>query len=759
MKRVTLFLALGFLLLSFRPETDSKPEQDAQIELKIKELLSKMTLDEKIGQLNQLSGREEMTGPASKGNEAKQLIDLIKNGQVGVMSNVMGASTTREVQKLVLENSRLAIPILFGYDVVHGYKTIFPIPLGEAASWEPELARKTSQVAALESSAAGLKLNFAPMVDISRDARWGRVMEGAGEDTYLGSLFAAARVKGFQGDDLSDIHTVAACAKHFAGYGFVEAGRDYNTVDISENRLRNEVLPPFKACADAGVATFMNAFNEIGGTPATSNIHLLRDILKGEWNFDGFVVSDWNSIGELIGHGVAKNKEEAANLAIHAGADTDLEGNCYITELKKLVLNGKVDEKLIDDAVSRVLRIKYRVGLFDDPYKYSDENREKNLILTKENLALAREAARKSIVLLKNERNLLPLKKDGQKIAVIGELSADKDTPLGNWRAKAIENSAISLLEGLKSATMKSTITFAKGPIYVSKSGSLISEIEINTTNRKGIDEAVDLAKKSDIVVMALGENCYQSGEGRSQADIRLKGLQKELFDAVYAVNKKIVVVLMNGRPLDISDLAEKAPAIVEAWHLGSEAGNGIADVLFGDYNPSGKLPISFPRSVGQIPVYYNHTSSGRPENEQGNVFWSHYSDLSNEPLFPFGYGLSYTTFDYSNLKLSATNFSKGEKLQASITLKNTGKFAGEEVVQLYIRDLFGSITRPVKELKGFQKIMLQPGESKEITFTITDNDLAFYGADQKFKAEAGDFKIWIGSDSSKGLESGFELK
>jgi len=759
MKRVTLFLALGFLIISFRPETDSKTKNDAQIEVKIKELLSKMTLDEKIGQLNQLSGREEMTGPATKGSEAKQLIDLIKNGQVGVMSNVMGASTTREVQKLVLENSRLAIPILFGYDVVHGYKTIFPIPLGEAASWEPELARKTSQVAAIESSAAGLKLNFAPMVDISRDARWGRVMEGAGEDTYLGSLFAAARVKGFQGDDLSDIHTVAACAKHFAGYGFVEAGRDYNTVDISENRLRNEVLPPFKACVDAGAATFMNAFNEIGGTPATSNTHLLRDILKGEWNFDGFVVSDWNSIGELIGHGVARNKEEAANLAIHAGADTDLEGNCYITELKKLVLSGKVDEKLIDDAVSRVLRIKFRVGLFDDPYKYCDENREKNLILTKENLAVAREAARKSIVLLKNERNLLPLKKDGQKIAVIGELSGDKDTPLGNWRAKGIENSAISLLEGLKAATRKSTIAFAKGPVYVSKSGSLISEIEINTTNRKGIDEAADLAKKSDIVVMALGENCYQSGEGRSQADIRLKGLQKELFDAVYAVNKNIVVVLMNGRPLDIADLADEAPAIVEAWHLGSEAGNGIADVLFGDYNPSGKLPISFPRSVGQIPVYYNHTSSGRPDNEQGNVFWSHYSDLPNEPLFPFGYGLSYTTFDYSNLKLSALNFSKGEKLQASITLKNTGKLAGEEVVQLYIRDLFGSITRPVKELKGFQKVMLQPGESKEITFTITDNDLAFYGADQKFKAEPGDFKLWIGPNSSKGLEGGFELK
>lgn len=759
MKRVTLFFALSFLILSFRPETDSKTKKDAQIEVKIKELISRMTLDEKIGQLNQLSGPEEITGPTSNGSEAKQLIDLIKNGQVGVMSNVMGASTTREVQKLVVENSRLGIPILFGYDVVHGYKTIFPIPLGEAASWEPELARRTSQVAALESSAAGLKLNFAPMVDISRDARWGRVMEGAGEDSYLGSLFAAARVKGFQGDDLSDIHTVAACAKHFAGYGFVEAGRDYNTVDISENRLRNEVLPPFKACLDAGVATFMNAFNEIGGTPATSNTHLLRDILKGEWNFDGFVVSDWNSIGELIGHGVARNKEEAANLAIHAGADTDLEGNCYITELKKLVLSGKVDEKLIDDAVSRVLRIKYRVGLFDNPYKYSDENREKNLILTKENLAVAREAARKSIVLLKNERNLLPLKKDGQKIAVIGELSADKDTPLGNWRAKGIENSAISLLEGLKAATRKSTITFAKGPVYVSKSGSLISEIEINTTNRNGIDEAVILAKKSDLVVMALGENCYQSGEGRSQADIGLKGLQKELFDAIYAANKNIVVVLMNGRPLDISDLADEASAIVEAWHLGSEAGNGIADVLFGDYNPSGKLPVSFPRSVGQIPVYYNHTSSGRPDNEQGNVFWSHYSDLPNEPIFPFGYGLSYTTFDYSNLELSAPNFSKGEKLQASITLKNTGKLAGEEVVQLYIRDLFGGITRPVKELKGFQKVMLQPGESKEITFTITDNDLAFYGADQKFKAEPGDFKLWIGPDSSKGLEGGFELK
>jgi beta-glucosidase len=558
---------------------------------------------------------------------------------------------------------------------------------------------------------------------------------------------------------LSANNTIAACVKHFAAYGFIEAGREYNTVEISESTLRNVVLPPFKAAADAGALSFMNAFNEIGGIPATANAHLLRDILKGEWKFDGMVVSDWNSIGELLIHGVAADKKDAARLAITAGSDMDMEGNCYVPNLKKLVEEGTVNIKLVDDAVRRVLRIKYLLGLFDDPYKYSNEDREKTLILSKENLQASREAARRSIVLLKNEGQLLPLQKDGQKIVLIGELAADKDVPLGSWRAKAITGSAVSLLEGMKNAVAQpANLTYAKGPVYISGKSQFTLQLEFNTTDKSGIAEAVSLAKDADVVVLALGENCFQTGEGRSQTDIRLKGLQQELLEAVCAVNKKVVVVLMNGRPLDISWMAQNVPSILEVWHLGSEAGNAIADVLFGDFNPAGKLPASFPRSIGQVPIYYNHKNTGRPTDGEGNVFWSHYTDTSNTALFPFGYGLSYTIFNYSDLKISATSISKGEKLQVSVTVKNTGKVTGEEVVQLYIRDLVGSITRPVKELKGFEKISLKPGESKVVDFTLDENDLAFWGSDNKFKAEPGDFKLWVGTSSAEGLETAFKL-
>lgn len=757
MKQSFIFLILiGLTLISFK----SKSQSDQAVEAKITDLISKMTLDEKMGQLNQYTSQWEMTGPAPLGMNQQRMLEMIKTGQVGSMLNVTGAEATRNAQKLAMENSRLKIPMIFGYDVIHGYQTMFPIPLAEAASWEPELARKSSRIAAIESSAAGLHWTFAPMVDIARDARWGRVMEGAGEDTYLGSLFAAARVRGFQGDDLSANNTVAACVKHFAGYGFSESGRDYNTVDISESTLRNIVLPPFKAAADAGAATFMNAFNEIGGVPSTANSHLLRDILKGEWNFDGFVVSDWNSVGELLTHGVAADRKEAAKLAITAGTDMDMEGYSYVPNLKKLVEEGTVDVKLVDDAVRRVLRIKYRLGLFDDPYKYCDETREKKSILTKENLQVAREIAKRSIVLLKNEGQLLPLRKDNQKIAIIGELAADKDVPLGSWRAKAIAGSAVSLLEGMTGAVAKPTnITFEKGPVYVSGKSLFSAPLEFNSTDRAGIAEAVKIAKNADVVVLALGENCFQTGEGRSQTDITMKGLQQELLEAVCAVNKNVVVVLMNGRPLDISWMAKNVPSIVEAWHLGSEAGNGIADVLFGDYNPSGKLPVSFPHSVGQVPIYYNHKNTGRPNGGPESVFWSHYTDNPNDALFPFGFGLSYTTFDYSDLKLSSSVIAKGEKLQVSVTVKNSGKVAGEEVVQLYIRDLVGSITRPVKELKGFEKISLNAGESKVVSFTIGEKELAFWGAENKLKAEPGDFKLWVGTNSAQGLESAFKLK
>ena len=759
-QRLFVVILLSLSLFSFNPDKEPKRQLNPAIEAKITDLLAKMTLDEKMGQLNQYTSRWEMTGPAPQGTSNQQMLDMIKSGMVGSMLNVTGVDATRKAQKLAVENSRLKIPMIFGYDVIHGYETMFPIPLAEAASWEPELARKSARIAAIETSASGIQWTFAPMVDVARDARWGRFMEGSGEDPYLGSLFAAARVKGFQGDDLSASNTIAACVKHFAAYGFIEAGRDYNTVDISESTLRNVVLPPFKAATDAGALTFMNAFNEIGGIPSTVNSHLLRDILKGEWNFNGFVVSDWNSIGELLIHGVAADKKEAAKLAINAGSDMDMEGNCYVPNLKKLVEEGTVDVKQIDDAVRRVLRVKYLLGLFDDPYKYCDENREKTLILNKENLAASREAAKRSIVLLKNEGQLLPLKKDGQKIALIGELAADKDVPLGSWRAKAIPGSAVSLLEGMKNAVAQpANITYAKGPVYVSGKSLFTVQLEFNTTDRTEIAEAVQVAKSADVVVMALGENCFQTGEGRCQTDIKLKGLQQELLEAVYAANKNVVVVLMNGRPLDISWMAKNVPSIVEAWHLGSEAGNAIADVLFGDYNPAGKLPASFPRTVGQVPIYYNHKSSGRPFDGEGNVFWSHYTDAPNDALFPFGYGLSYTTFDYSDLKISSSTISRGEKLQVSVTVKNTGKVAGEDVVQLYIRDLIGSITRPVKELKGFEKISLKSGESKVVHFTLDENDLAFWGADNQFKAEPGDFKLWIGPNSVDGLETSFKLK
>lgn len=759
-KRMLFISVLSFSLFSFKPEKDTQKLINPEIEAKITTLLSKMTLDEKMGQLNQYTSRWEMTGPAPQGTNEQQMLGMIKSGMVGSMLNVTGVEATRKAQKLAVENSRLKIPMIFGYDVIHGYQTMFPIPLAEAASWEPELARKSARIAAVETSASGVQWTFAPMVDIARDARWGRFMEGSGEDPYLGSLFAAARVKGFQGNDLCANNTIAACVKHFAAYGFIEAGRDYNTVEISESTLRNIVLPPFKAAADAGALSFMNAFNEIGGTPSTANVHLLRDILKGEWNYNGLVVSDWNSIGELLIHGVAADKKEAARLAITAGSDMDMEGNCYVPNLKKLVEEGTVDVKLVDDAVRRVLRVKFLLGLFDDPYRYCDENREKTQILTQEHLVVAREAAKRSIVLLKNDGGLLPLKKQGQKIALIGELAADKDVPLGSWRAKAIAGSAISLLEGMKSALVQpENLQYSKGPVYVSGKSLFTVPLEFNTTDRTGIDEAVKAAKAADVVVMALGENCFQTGEGRSQTDIKMKGLQQELLEAVFAVNKNVVVVLMNGRPLDISWMAENVPSIVEAWHLGSEAGNGIADVLFGDYNPAGKLPASFPRTLGQVPIYYNHKSSGRPFDGEGNVFWSHYTDAPNDALFPFGYGLSYTTFAYSDLKISSPVISKGEKLQVSVTVKNTGKVAGEEVVQLYIRDLVGSITRPVKELKGFEKISLNPGESKVVNFTLNETHLAFYGADNQLKAEPGDFKLWVGPNSVEGLESLFTLK
>ncbi len=732
---------------------------DPQIEQKIDALLQKMTLEEKIGQMNQYSSAFDLTGPPPQGGGGRLQYDQIRNGQVGSLLNVVGADATREAQQLAVENSRLGIPLLFGLDVIHGYRTMFPVPLGEAASWDLEAIERSARVAATEAAAAGVHWTFAPMVDICRDARWGRIMEGAGEDPYLGSRIAAARVHGFQGTDLSAADTIAACAKHYAAYGFAEAGRDYNTVDISEATLRNVVLPPFHAAAEAGVATFMNSFNEIGGVPSTASHLLQQEILKGEWVFQGFVVSDWGSIAELIPHGVAANLEEAARLAVSAGSDMDMEGRAYIANLADLVRAGQVDEQLIDDAVRRILRVKYQLGLFDDPYRYSDSGREKSRILTADHQEAARDVGRKSIVLLKNERSILPLEHNIGTVAVIGPLANDKDSPLGSWRAQAVANSAISLLEGVRSAVGPNTqVLYETGAALLSGQADFAANLHYNTTDRSGFPAALEAAGRADVVIMALGENAFQTGEGRSQAELGLKGLQQELLEQVFSKNKNVVVVLMNGRPLAIDWMADNVPAIVEAWHLGSQAGNAIADVLFGDYNPSGKLPASFPRSVGQEPLYYNHKSTGRP-GPQPSVFWSHYTDIPNTPLFPFGYGLSYTRFSYSEIELSSPEMSMNGQLKASVTVTNSGQRAGTEVVQWYVRDLVGSRTRPVKELKGFEKVTLEPGASREVSFTLEPADLAFYTLDRRWAAEPGDFDVYVGTNSQDVKQARFTLK
>lgn len=733
-----------------------------EIDSKIDSLLSQMTLAEKIGQLNLYSGGWEFTGPVPEDAGNQKKYEMIKSGGVGALLNVLTADGTREAQKLAVENSRLGIPLLIGYDVIHGYQTMMPIPLGQAASWDKSVALKGAQVAAREASASGVNWTFAPMMDIVRDARWGRMMESPGEDPYLASYMSKAWIKGFQGDDLSDDETIAACAKHFAAYGFAEAGRDYNTVDISMQTLYNVVLPPFKAASDAGVASFMNSFNEIGGVPANGSAFLQRQLLKGEWNFDGFVVSDWGSIGEMITHGFAADTLEAGYKAITAGSDMDMEARVYENSLEVLASTGKIDMDVLDDAVRRVLTIKYKLGLFDDPYKYSDASREKNELLSKDNLAMARDAARKSIVLLKNENDLLPLNKKGQKIAVIGSLAKSKDVPLGSWRAQAITNSAVSVLEGIENAVGKqSEVEFAQGYTLTTGDRQFITELNIVEGDHSGFNEAIELAKNSDVVVLAMGEDCFQSGEGRSQADIGLKGDQMALMRKLLEVNPNIVVTLMNGRSLAIPELDENIPAILEVWHLGSEAGNAIADVLFGDYNPSGKLPVSFPRNVGQCPIYYNHKNGGRPEtnaHDAGLVFWSHYTDSPNSPLYPFGHGLSYTTFEYADLKLSTSEMGLNDQLTVSITVKNTGDVAGKETVQMYIRDYVGSVTRPVKELKGFEQIILAPGEERVVQFGISKETLSFYRADLTYGTEPGKFAVMIGGDSQNTLTTDFSL-
>ena len=752
MKMKTIICIGLFINLGFSQATKNILDQ------KVDSVLQLMTLQEKIGQMNQYNGFWNVTGPAPINGDAANKYEHLKSGLVGSMLNVRGVAEVRKVQKIAVEETRLGIPLIIGFDVIHGYKTISPIPLAEAASWDMDAIRKSAEVAAAESAASGINWTFAPMVDISRDARWGRVMEGAGEDPYLGSQIAYARVKGFQGDDLALPNTIAACAKHFAGYGFSESGRDYNTVDVGTSTLYNTIFPPFQAAIKADVKTFMNAFNELNGIPATGNTFLQRDVLKKDWDYKGFIVSDWGSIGEMINHGFAKDGKQAANIAVNAGSDMDMESYVYVKYLEELVNEGKVDVALIDDAVKRILRLKFELGLFDDPYKYCNEEREKEVIGSKENNDAVLDVAKKSIVLLKNKGSLLPLKQSGLNIALIGPLAADKNSPLGSWRIAGDDNSAISVLEGLKKYT-GNKLTHQKGVELTIGDNAFIKETKINTTNRKGIKEAVEAAKNKDVVVMVLGEYGFQTGEARSRTSLDLPGLQEELLKAVYAVNKNIVLVLMNGRPLTINWAEENIPTIVEAWHLGSQSGNAIAEVLYGDYNPSGKLPMTFPKNVGQVPIYYNYKNTGRPTNPGNDiVFWSHYSDVSNEPLYPFGHGLSYANFEYSNLKLNATSIDKDAKLLVSFTLKNTGKYEGKEVVQLYLRDLVGSVTRPVKELKDFKMINLKPNESQEVTFEISKENLQYYTANNKWEVEPGDFKVFIGGSSKTTLEANFTV-
>lgn len=719
--------------------------QKKSIDQRVDSLMKLMTLKEKIGQLNQYSGRE-VTGPAN--DRKTYLLNDIKTGMVGSMLNVKGVKDTREIQAVALQ-SRLKIPLLFSLDVIHGYKTVFPIPLAESASWDMAAIRETAHVAAAEAAASGIHWTFAPMVDIARDPRWGRVMEGAGEDTYLGSAIARARVLGFQGDKLGGVDAIMACAKHFAAYGAAIAGRDYNPVDMSEQQLHEIYLPPFKAAADANVATFMNSFNTLNGVPATGNAYLQRDILKGAWGYKGFVVSDWGSIREMVPWGFAKDNNQAAEKAIIAGSDMDMESEAYKKELENLVKSGKVNVKLVDDAVKRILYKKFELGLFDNPYKFSDEKREAKVMNDHKYKDVALAAAEKSIVLLKNTNNTLPLQKSIKNIALIGPMVNAKRDQAGSWVVYADTANIVSVYEGLQNKLGSQTkFTYTQGTT-------------VTDSSTAGFSAAIANAKNADAVVMVLGETWDMSGESKSRTDISLPGKQEELFNAIKATGKPVVVVIMAGRPLVFNSIADKADAIVYAWFLGDQGGNAIANVLSGDYNPSGKLPMSFPRNVGQIPIFYNYYNTGRPVTKATDIrYRSAYIDSPNDPRFAFGYGLSYTTFTYSDLKLDKIAINKGEKVKVSFTLTNTGKVAGEEVAQLYIHDKFASVVRPVKELKDFAKVKLNPGESKTITFELTPAKLAFYQEKLGWITEPGDFKIMVGdsSDAIK-LEGNLELK
>jgi beta-glucosidase len=730
-------LALSIpLLLSLAAAPSSSAPQRATTEIRINALLARMTLAEKLGQLQQLDGE-------SDGKFRPEHLDLIRKGLLGSTLNVRGAQRTNQLQHVAMDESRLKIPVLLGFDVIHGYRTIFPIPLAEASSWDPKLAERSASIAAQEARDAGLRWTFAPMLDIARDPRWGRITEGAGEDPYLGAAFARARVMGFQGSDYSAPDKILACAKHWVAYGAAEGGRDYNTTDLSENTLREIYFPPFKAAVDAGVGTVMSAFNEINGVPASANPFTLTKVLRNEWKFDGFVVSDYTSVKELINHGVAANDKDAARAALNAGVDIEMVSRLFNQHGPALLKEGKVSPATIDEAVRRILRIKFRLGLFDRPY--TDEARESTSLLRAESLSAAREIAGRSMVLLKNEAQTLPLDKNIRSIAVVGPMADDRRAPLGWWAGDGREENTVTALAGIRAKVSPQTkVGYAKG-------------CDVKDESNAGFAEAVALARKADVAIVFVGESADMVGEAASRSSLDLPGRQMDLVKAIHETGKPTIVVLVNGRPPTIGWIVEKVPAILESWMGGTQAGNAIADILFGDVNPGGKLPVTFPRTVGQVPIYYNHKNTGRPP-EANNRYTSKYLDVSWTPLFPFGYGLSYTQFKITNLQLSSQSIRANGKLTVSVEVANVGKRTGDEVVQLYIRDVAASMTRPVKELKGFQRVTLQPGEKRRVEFVLTREQLGFWNRDLRFVVEPGDFKVMVGSSSEDVIETTFQV-
>jgi beta-glucosidase len=735
---VVVFLCAA--VAAVRAETPKAPA--AASDARIAELLAKMTLEEKLGQLTQQWGGESKdVNPGIKDTKAEELYGMVRAGQVGSFLGSYGAEFSNRVQHVAMDESRLKIPMIIGNDVIHGYRTIFPIPLAEASSFDPAVAERAARVAAIEAAAGGTHWTFAPMVDICRDPRWGRVVEGAGEDPYLGAAIAAARVRGFQGANLAAPDAIMACVKHFAAYGGPEGGRDYNTVDISPQTLREVYLPPFAAAVKAGAGSLMCSFNEINGVPSSGNSELLTDILRKEWGFKGFVVSDWSSVTEMIAHGFALDPQDAAAKAIAAGVDMDMSSFSYRTFLGKALEKDKVTQDVIDRAVRRVLEAKAVLGLFDDPYV--DPAVEKKVILCAEHRATARDVARHSIVLLRNEGNVLPISEKVKSIAVVGPLADNAHDMLGTWAAFGRDEDVVSILAGLKQRAGAIKIEHAKG-------------CGITDADTSGIAAAATVAKGCDLALVVVGESEALSGEGHSRSSLDLPGVQDKLVRAIQGTGVPTVLVLVNGRPLSTPWASEHVPAIVEAWQLGVESGNAVADVLFGDFNPSGRMPVTVPRTVGQVPIYYAHKNTGRPPTD--DRFTSKYIDLPPTPLYPFGYGMSYTTFKYGNIKLNATKIAADGTLTVEADVTNTGTRVGDEIVQLYVRDLVGSLTRPVKQLRGFERVNLKPGESKTVKFTLGSEHLGFYNRELKYVVEPGAFKVWVGPNSAEGVEAEFEV-